>query len=56
MSPHDLRLFTLIDDPARALRLLQGGRAPSAPQTLTGTLAPAGTPASAASRSADGEQ
>jgi len=54
ISPEDPKLFTFVDDPASALRLLQSGLAPSAPQTLSGELAPAETPAFAPSRTGEG--
>ena len=50
VSPEDLKLFTFVDDPAGALRVLQAGLAPSAPPTLSGEPAPIGTPAFAPSR------
>jgi predicted Rossmann-fold nucleotide-binding protein len=51
VSPEDLKLFSFVDDPAAALRALQGGLAPSAPATLSGEPPPTGTPCFAASRS-----
>ncbi len=53
ISPEDMGLFTFVDDPASALRVLQGGLAPSAPQTLSGQPASGATPAFASSRSSD---
>jgi uncharacterized protein (TIGR00730 family) len=53
VSPEDLKLFTFVDDPASALRALQAGLPPSAPETLSGQPAPTCTPAFAASRSPD---
>jgi uncharacterized protein (TIGR00730 family) len=55
VSPEDLQLFTFVDDPASALRVLQAGLPPSAPATLSGEPASTGTPAFAPSRyGADG--
>jgi uncharacterized protein (TIGR00730 family) len=53
ISPEDMGLFTFVDDPASALRVLQGGLAPSAPQTLSGQPASGATPAFASSRNSD---
>jgi uncharacterized protein (TIGR00730 family) len=53
VSPEDLKLFTFVDDPAAALGALQAGLAPSAPQLISGELAPTGTPAFAPSRSSE---
>ena len=53
ISPEDMSLFTFVDDPATALRLLQEGLAPSAPQTISGEPASGATPAFASSRSRD---
>jgi uncharacterized protein (TIGR00730 family) len=53
ISPEDMGLFTFVDDPASALRVLQRGLAPSVPQTLSGQPASGATPAFASSRSSD---
>jgi uncharacterized protein (TIGR00730 family) len=53
ISPEDMSLFTFVDDPATALRLLQAGLAPSAPQTISGEPESGATPAFASSRSRD---
>ena len=50
VSPEDLQLFTFVDDPASALRVLQAGLPPSASPTLSGQPAATGTPAFAPSR------
>jgi len=49
----DLDLFTFVDDPAAALRALQGALPPEAPRKLSGAPAAAATPAFASSRSPD---
>jgi uncharacterized protein (TIGR00730 family) len=49
----DLDLFTFVDDPASALRVLQAGLSPEAPSKLSGGPAPATMPAFAPSRSPD---
>ncbi|HXJ22862.1 MAG TPA: TIGR00730 family Rossman fold protein [Polyangia bacterium] len=53
ISPEDLRLFTFVDDPATALRTLQGALMPTVPQRITGEPAPDGLPAFAPSRCSD---
>jgi uncharacterized protein (TIGR00730 family) len=53
ISPEDMGLFTFVDDPAAALRALQGGLGPAAAQTISGEPASGATPAFAASRSPD---
>jgi uncharacterized protein (TIGR00730 family) len=53
VSPEDLGLFTFVDDPASALRALQAGLEPGAPQKSSGEPAPDGTPAFAPSRFED---
>jgi uncharacterized protein (TIGR00730 family) len=53
VSAEDLGLFTFVDDPASALRALQAGLEPGAPQKSSGEPAPDGTPAFAASRFED---
>jgi uncharacterized protein (TIGR00730 family) len=55
ISPEDLSLFTFVDDPASALRILQGALVPTAPARITGEPAPDGLPAFAPSRCADGD-
>jgi hypothetical protein len=55
VSPEDLKLFTFVDDPAAALRVLQAGLPPAAPPTLSGAPAPAGPPAFAPSRRCEDE-
>jgi len=53
ISPEDLGLFTFVDDPAGALRVLQAALDPTAPQRISGEPAPDGLPAFAPSRCAD---
>jgi hypothetical protein len=53
VSAEDLALFTFVDDPASALRALQAGLEPVAPQKISGAPAPDGTPAFAPSRFED---
>jgi uncharacterized protein (TIGR00730 family) len=53
ISPEDLSLFTFVDDPASALKVLQTNLAATAPQTFSGEPASAATPAFAPSRSPD---
>ena len=50
ISPEDLGLFTFVDDPATALRVLQAGLAQKATQTISGEPAPDAMPAFAPSR------
>jgi len=53
IDAEDLKLFTFVDDPATALRMLQAALMPAAAQTPSGEPAPAGTPAFAPSRCTD---
>ena len=53
VSPEDLSLFTFVDDPASALKLLQTNLAATTSQTMSGQPASAATPAFAPSRSPD---
>jgi uncharacterized protein (TIGR00730 family) len=53
ISREDLGLFTFVDDPATALRLLQAGLAPKDPQTLSGEPAPDTVPTFTPSRCSD---
>jgi uncharacterized protein (TIGR00730 family) len=53
ISREDLGLFTFVDDPATALRLLQAGLARKDPQTISGEPAPDTVPTFAPSRCSD---
>jgi uncharacterized protein (TIGR00730 family) len=54
IDPQDLSLFTFVDDPVGALRVLQDALAPTAPQRISGEpAAPDGLPAFAPSRCSD---
>jgi uncharacterized protein (TIGR00730 family) len=56
IGPEDLNLFTFVDDPAAALRILQAGLMPTATQRITGEPAPGAHPAFAPSRCADDDE
>src|SRR5579871_6444244 len=50
IAREDLDLFTFVDDPASALKVLKAGLAPTSPRKRSGEPAPAATPAFAPSR------
>ncbi|HLK91457.1 MAG TPA: TIGR00730 family Rossman fold protein [Polyangia bacterium] len=55
IAREDLDLFTFVDDPASALKVLKAGLAPTSPRKRSGEPAPAATPAFAPSRLPHGD-